>query len=148
MIKTLNKAILADFSRSVAKRMQVITNKTHHNTLINGMSLFFPENSTDFVYQKLPEEIQSKIVYFFSVINERHSAVEIHSTSSCWQKWSDFEYGPWCLLGTGSRLSACSLIKLPFSNLLLFYRLIIHSHVSQRSQSVFQSRIVFQSNVK
>ena len=30
----------------------------------------FPENSTDFVFQKLPEEIQSKILYFCSVINE------------------------------------------------------------------------------
>ena len=31
---------------------------------------FFPENSTDFVFQKLPEEIQSKIVYLYSVIDE------------------------------------------------------------------------------
>ena len=50
--------------------MQVITNKIHQNTLIKGIRIFFPENSTDFVFQKLPEEIQSKIVYFYSVINE------------------------------------------------------------------------------
>ena len=30
------------FSRSVANRMQVITNKIHQNTLINGMRPFFP----------------------------------------------------------------------------------------------------------
>ena len=42
--------------------------------------------------------------------------------------------------GTGSRFSACSSIKLLFSNLLL--------NVYQGSQSVFQSRSVFQSNLK
>ena len=41
-LKHWTKRFCADFSRSVANRMQVITNKTHHNTLINGMSLFFP----------------------------------------------------------------------------------------------------------
>ena len=43
MIKTLNKAILADFSRSVTNRMQseVTTNKIHQNTLVNRMRLFF-----------------------------------------------------------------------------------------------------------
>ena len=30
----------------------------------------FPENSTHFVFQKLPAELQSKIVYFYSVIKE------------------------------------------------------------------------------
>ena len=39
------------------------------NTLINGMRLFFPKNLTDFVFQKFPEEIQSKNVYFYSIIN-------------------------------------------------------------------------------
>ena len=49
------------------------------NTLINGMRLlFFPENSTDFVFQKVPEAIQSKIVYFYSVINELRSR-DVHS---------------------------------------------------------------------
>ena len=58
---------------------------------------FFPENSTDFVFQKLPEEIQSKIVYFYSVINEYSlRSRDVHSTPS-WHKWSDFEYRPWCL---------------------------------------------------
>ena len=61
------------------------------NTLISWMRLFFsPENSTDFVFQKVPEAIQSKIVYFYSVINELRSR-DVHS------KWSDFEYRPWCL---------------------------------------------------
>ena len=33
-------------------------------------TVFFPENSTDFVFQNLPEEIQSKIIYFYSVMNK------------------------------------------------------------------------------
>ena len=41
-LKHLTKRFCADFSRSVANRMQVITNKIHQNTLINGMRLFFP----------------------------------------------------------------------------------------------------------
>ena len=69
-LKHWTKRFCADFSRWVVNRMQVITNKIHQNTLIKGIRIFFPENSTDFVFQKLPEEIQSKIVYFYSVINE------------------------------------------------------------------------------
>ena len=60
-------------------------------------TVFFPENSTDFVFQKLLEEIQSQIVYFCSVINEYSlRSRDVHSTPS-WHKWSDFEYGPWFL---------------------------------------------------
>ena len=40
-LKHWTKRFCADFSRSVANRMQVITNKIHQNTLINGMRLFF-----------------------------------------------------------------------------------------------------------
>ena len=36
------KRFCADFSRSVANRMQVVTNKIHQNALINGLTLFFP----------------------------------------------------------------------------------------------------------
>ena len=43
---------------------------TPEYTYQRNETVFFPENSTDFVFQKLPEEIQSKIVYFWSVINE------------------------------------------------------------------------------
>ena len=43
---------------------------TPEYTYQRNETVFFPENSTDFVFQKLPEEIQSKIVYFYSVINE------------------------------------------------------------------------------
>ena len=58
---------------------------------------FFPENWTDFLFQELPEEIQSKIVYIYSVINEYSlRSRDVHSTPS-WHKWSDFEYRPWCL---------------------------------------------------
>ena len=41
-LKHWTKRFCADFSRSVANRMQVITNKIHQNTLINGLTLFFP----------------------------------------------------------------------------------------------------------
>ena len=58
---------------------------------------FFPENWTDFLFQELPEEIQSKILYVSSVINEYSlRGRDVHSTPS-WHKWSDFEYRPWCL---------------------------------------------------
>ena len=58
---------------------------------------FFPENWTDFLFQELPEEIQSKIVYIYSVINEYSlRSRDVHSTPS-WHKWSDVEYHPWCL---------------------------------------------------
>ena len=100
LLKHWAKRFCADFSRSVANRMQVITNiviQIHHNTLINGMRPFFPENWTDFPFQELPEEIQSKIVYIYSVINEYSlRSRDVHSTPS-WHKWSDFEYRPWCL---------------------------------------------------
>ena len=71
-LKHWTKRFCADFSRSVANRMQVITNKIHQNTLINGMRLFFPWelDKLDFLFQGLPEDIQSKIVYIYSVINE------------------------------------------------------------------------------
>ena len=96
-LKHWPKRFCADFSWSVANRMQVITNKIHQNTLINGMRLFFPENWTDFLFQELPEEIQSKIVYIYSVINEYSlRSRDVHSTPS-WHKWSNFEYRPWCL---------------------------------------------------
>ena len=42
---------------------------------------FFPENWTDFLFQELPEEIQSKIVYIYSVINEYSlCSRDVHST--------------------------------------------------------------------
>ena len=70
---------------------------TPEYTYQRNETVFFPENSTDFVFQKLPEEIQSKIVYFWSVINEYSlRSRDVHSTPS-WHKWSDFEYHPWCL---------------------------------------------------
>ena len=58
---------------------------------------FNPENWTDFLFQELPEDIQSKIVYIYSVINEYSlCSRDVHSTPS-WHKWPDFEYRPWCL---------------------------------------------------
>ena len=37
----------------------------------------YQRNETDVVFQKLPEEIQSKIVYFYGVITNIHSAVKM-----------------------------------------------------------------------
>lgn len=48
--------------------------------------------------------------------------------------------------GTGSRFSACSLIKLLFPTYYQFYQLIIP--FTSRSQSVFHSRSVFENNLK
>ena len=62
---------------------------TPEYTYQRNETVFFPENSTDFVFQKLPEEIQSKIVYFCSVINEYSlRSRDVHPTPS-WHKWSD-----------------------------------------------------------
>ena len=64
---------------------------TPEYTYQRNETVFFPENSTDFVFQKLPEEIQSKIVYLCSVINEYSlRSRDVHSTPSS-HKWSDFE---------------------------------------------------------
>ena len=96
-LKHWTKRFCADFSRSVANRMQVVTNKIHQNTLINGMRLFLPENWTDFFFHELPKEMQSKIVYIYSVIDEYSlRSRDVHSTPS-WPNWSDFEYRLWCL---------------------------------------------------
>ena len=60
-------------------------------------TVFLPENSTDFVSQKLPEEIENGILYFCSVVNEYSlRSRDVHSTPS-WHRRSDFEYRPWCL---------------------------------------------------
>ena len=76
---------------------QMVIFTTPEYTYQRNETVFFPQNSTDFVSQKLLEEIQNKMVYFYSVINEYslHSR-DVHYTPS-WPKWSDFEYRPWCL---------------------------------------------------
>ena len=57
---------------SIEQSVSVQTSDYEQNTLEYtyqwNETVFFPETSTDFVFQKLPEEIQSKIVYFCSVI--------------------------------------------------------------------------------
>ena len=48
-------------------------------------------------FHELPKEIQSKIVYIYSVIDEYSlRSRDVHSTPS-WPNWSDFEYRLWCL---------------------------------------------------
>ena len=77
MIEALNKAFLCRlFSVSGEQN-------TPEYTYQRNETVFFPENSTDFVFQKLPEEIQSKIVYFCSVIIEYSlRSRDVHSTLS------------------------------------------------------------------
>ena len=74
--------------------------RTKHTTIHSSTEWdgFFPwEFDRLYVFQKLPEEIQSKIVYFYSVIDEYSPRSRgVYSTPS-WHKWSDFEYRPWCL---------------------------------------------------
>ena len=79
------KQFCADFSRSDANRMQVIRNKIHLST------------EWDFVFEKFPEENESKIVYFYSVIYEfSPHRQDVHWTLS-WHKWTDSEYCSRCL---------------------------------------------------
>ena len=66
--------------------MPVFVDGYFHYTRIHlstDETVFFPENSTGFVSQKLLEEIQSKMAYFYSVINEYslHSR-DVHYTPS------------------------------------------------------------------
>ena len=71
MIDALNKAILCRLY-SVSCKQDASDNEenTPEYTYQRNEAVFFLENSTDFVFRKLPEEIQSKIVYFYSIINE------------------------------------------------------------------------------
>ena len=60
-------------------------------------TVFFSWEFDRVCFQKFPKENQSKIVYFYSVINEYSlSSRGVRSTPS-WHKWSDFKYRPWCL---------------------------------------------------
>ena len=98
-LKHWTKCFCANFSRSVANRMRVITNKIHQNTLINGMRLFFPWELDRLSFSRASgghskQNHKSKI---YSVINEYSlRSRDVHSTPS-WHKWSDFEHRPWCL---------------------------------------------------
>ena len=72
-LKHWTKRFSADFSRSVAD-LQIgckwLPTKYTEYTYQRNETVVFPEISTDFVFQNLPEEIQSKIIYFYSVINK------------------------------------------------------------------------------
>ena len=92
-VQTFLTAFLGQLQQDLSDYEQ----STPKYTYQRNETVFFPENSTDFVFEKLPEEIQSKIVYFCSVLNEYSlRSRDVHSTPSR-HKWSDFEYGPWCL---------------------------------------------------
>ena len=98
MIEALNKAFLCRlFSVSCKQDASDYEQNTPEYTYQRNETVFSPENWTDFLFQGLPEDIQSKIVYIYSVINEYSLRSQgVHSTPS-WHKWSDFEYRPWCL---------------------------------------------------
>ena len=98
MIEALSKAFLCRLlSVSCKQDASDYEQNTPEYTYQRNETVFFPENWTDFLFQELPEEIQSKIVYIYSVINEYSlRSRDVHSTPS-WHKWSDFEYRPWCL---------------------------------------------------
>ena len=84
MIEALNKAFLCRlFSVSCKQDASDYEQNTPEYTYQRNETVFSPENSTDFVTQKLLEEIQSKIIYFYSVINEYslHSR-DVHYTPS------------------------------------------------------------------
>ena len=86
---------------SVSKQQQTgckwLRTKYTRIHLSTDWDCFFPQNWTDFLFQELPEEIQSKMVYIYSVINEYSlRSRDVHPTPP-WHKWSDFEYRPWCL---------------------------------------------------
>ena len=87
-LKHWTKWFCADSSRSDVNRMQVITNKIHLST---EWDCFFPENLTDFVFEKFPEENQSKIIHFNSVINEYSFAIQDVQSTPSWHKWLDSE---------------------------------------------------------
>ena len=99
MIEALNKAFLCrlfsvDQLQTGCNWLRTKYTRIHLST---EWDCFFPENWTDFLFQGLPEDIQSKIVYIYSVINEYSlRSRDVHSTPS-WHKWSDFEYRPWYL---------------------------------------------------
>ena len=95
MIEALNKAILCLLFLVRCKQdASDYEQNTPQYTYQRNETVFFPWEFTDFVFQKLPEEIQSKIVYFYSVTDEYSLRSRgVHSTPS-WHKWSDFEYHP------------------------------------------------------
>ena len=96
-LKHWTKRFCADFSRSVATGCKWLRTKYTRIHLSTEWDCFFPENWTDCLFQELPEEIQSKIVYIYIVINEYSlRSRDVHCTPS-WHKWSNFECRPWCL---------------------------------------------------
>ena len=91
-LKHWTKRFCADFSRSVANRMQVITNKIHQNTLINGMRLFFSLRiGQTFLFKSFRKRFKAEIKYIYSVINawgdgmwwSRHTSNWRSHTNSC-----------------------------------------------------------------
>ena len=84
MIDALNKAILCRlYSVSCKQDASDYEENTPEYTYQRNETVFFLENSTGFVFRKLPDEIQSKIVYFYSVINEYSlRSRDVYSTPS------------------------------------------------------------------
>ena len=67
MIEALNKVFLCRlFSVSSKQDASDYEQNTPEYTCQRIDPVFFPENWTDFLFQELPKEIQSKIVYIYS----------------------------------------------------------------------------------
>ena len=72
------------------------------NTLINGKTPFFPDNSIMFFQTSLEENKGKSLISIAYLTNIRlHSRFlgdvdDVHYTPSC-HKWSDFDHRPWCL---------------------------------------------------
>ena len=96
-LKHWTKRFCADFLGQLQQDASDYEQNTLEYPYKRNETVFLPENSTDFVSQKLPEEIENGILYFCSVVNEYSlRSRDVHSTPS-WHRRSDFEYRPWCL---------------------------------------------------
>ena len=74
------KRFCADFSRSVANRMQVITKRIHQNTLINGMRLFFSlKIRQNLFFESFRKRFKAKSYISTAQLTKIHSTVEMFS---------------------------------------------------------------------
>ena len=91
MIEALNKAFLCRlFSVSCKQDASDYEQNTPEYTYQRNETVFSLRTRQTFFFK-------TKIVYFYGVINEYSvRSRDVHSTPSR-HKWSDFEYGPWCL---------------------------------------------------
>ena len=85
MIEALNKAFLCRlFSVSCKQDASDYEQNTPEYTYQRNETVFSLRIGQTFFFKRFPEEIRSKIVYIYSVINEYSlRSREVHSTPSC-----------------------------------------------------------------